>query len=630
VTNILTGGAASQVNAGSYPVTANFVPTDTTNYENLTGASAGTFVIEKVTPTLSVSNSPVTYNGSAQSATVAGSVPGSVTNILTGGAASQVNAGSYPVTANFVPTDTTNYENLTGASAGTFVIGKATPTIFVSNSPVTYTGSAQSATVSGSVPGNVTNILTGGAASQIFVGTYPVTADFVPNDTANYISITNTPAGNFTINKANPILSISNSPVTYNGLPRSATVSSSIPGEISNILVGGSASQTDAGTYEVTANFVPDDTANYNSVTGASAGTFIINKVVPILSVTNSPVEFDGLPHSATVSSVLAGTVSNVLIDGSASQIAVGSYSVTANFTPSDTVNYQTLTNAPAGTFVISPDATPPDTQLNQRPAGLSGPDVSFTFSSTDGTATFECQLDGNGFSACTSPKNYTELSSGSHTFEVRGKDPYNNIDATPAVYTWTVLVSSSSHSGSAIINSTALQNIAGSYAGNLANLGYFEQVGVEDNPSTYINFQTPEASYLGYRSFYLPADVQNNLISSALLQVNINSPNTTDQTWTWSIYDWNSQLWIKLGDTIGATSNEWNTLVFPLRSISQVISPSGEIRIQLRSSNMGHDLKVDYEALHLTYRPVTVKPRLPAPSTPSNRPGIALQRLFR
>ena len=77
-------------------------------------------------------NSPQTYSGSPQAATVtisASSVPGSVANIKTGGLASQTTAGTYAVTADFVPTDSTNYNSLTGLSAGNFVIDKATPTI---------------------------------------------------------------------------------------------------------------------------------------------------------------------------------------------------------------------------------------------------------------------------------------------------------------------------------------------------------------------------------------------------------------------------------------------------------------------------------------------------------------------
>ena len=42
------------------------------------------------------------------------SVPGAVANVLTGGAATQTNAGTYAVTADFVPTDTTNYNTLPG------------------------------------------------------------------------------------------------------------------------------------------------------------------------------------------------------------------------------------------------------------------------------------------------------------------------------------------------------------------------------------------------------------------------------------------------------------------------------------------------------------------------------------
>src|SRR5678815_5529950 len=81
------------------------------NYNSLPGLSAGNFVIQKATPTatLAVNNTPQTYTGSGQAATVgitASSVPGSVANILTGGAATQTSANTYAVTADFVPTDT--------------------------------------------------------------------------------------------------------------------------------------------------------------------------------------------------------------------------------------------------------------------------------------------------------------------------------------------------------------------------------------------------------------------------------------------------------------------------------------------------------------------------------------------
>src|SRR5687767_2044354 len=250
-----------------------------------------------------------TYDGAAKSATVsisAGSVPGSVQNIPTGGAATKTSAGTYAVTADFVPTDSTNYNSLPGLSAGYFTIDKATPTatLAVSNSPQTYDGGAKSATVSisaSSVPGSVQNILTGGTATKTNAGTYAVTADFVPTDSTNYNSLTGLSAGNFTIDKATPTatLAVSNSPQTYDGTGKSATVSisaSSVPGSVQNILTGGTATKTNAGTYAVTADFVPTDSTNYNSLPGLSAGNFTIDKATPTatLAVSNSPQTYDG------------------------------------------------------------------------------------------------------------------------------------------------------------------------------------------------------------------------------------------------------------------------------------------------------------------------------------------------
>jgi hypothetical protein len=83
-----------------------------------------TGTINQATPTLSVTNSPVLYNGSPQSATVVGSVAGSVSNILYNGSATGPTiAGSYAVTADFT-SGSLNYTNLLGASAGKFVIRK--------------------------------------------------------------------------------------------------------------------------------------------------------------------------------------------------------------------------------------------------------------------------------------------------------------------------------------------------------------------------------------------------------------------------------------------------------------------------------------------------------------------------
>ncbi|MFA6519488.1 MAG: hypothetical protein WCT41_01535 [Candidatus Paceibacterota bacterium] len=124
----LTLGGLGRIN-GTWGSTSS-----TATHQNNTYFAATTGMLSvtndtRATPTLSVTNSPVTYNGSGQAATVSGSVPGTASNILTGGVATQTNVGTYAVTANFTPTDTTSYKSLTGASAGNFVINTANQTI---------------------------------------------------------------------------------------------------------------------------------------------------------------------------------------------------------------------------------------------------------------------------------------------------------------------------------------------------------------------------------------------------------------------------------------------------------------------------------------------------------------------
>ena len=92
-------------------------------------------------------------------------------------------------------------------------------------------------------------------------------------------------------------------------------------------------------------------------------------------------------------------------------------------------------------TWVI--DTTPPDTTIDSKPSDpSSSSDADFGFGGSDGgtgVASFECRLDGGGFTACTNPQNHSSLSESSHTFQVRAIDAVGNVDPTPASFTWTV-----------------------------------------------------------------------------------------------------------------------------------------------------------------------------------------------
>jgi hypothetical protein len=89
---------------------------------------------------------------------------------------------------------------------------------------------------------------------------------------------------------------------------------------------------------------------------------------------------------------------------------------------------------------VTSGDSTPPETTISSGPSGaVSSSSASFTFSSGEVGSTFECSMDGDALSACTSPQQYPGLAEGPHTFRVRAIDAVGNIDATPASRAWTV-----------------------------------------------------------------------------------------------------------------------------------------------------------------------------------------------
>ena len=96
---MLGGGAATLVsggtgtNVGSYPATVDCAANG--NYAATAGLNAGSFVINPAPQTASITNSPVTFNGSPQTAVVACSGGGAAT-LVSGGTGT--NVGSYPAT----------------------------------------------------------------------------------------------------------------------------------------------------------------------------------------------------------------------------------------------------------------------------------------------------------------------------------------------------------------------------------------------------------------------------------------------------------------------------------------------------------------------------------------------------
>ncbi|MDX6439924.1 MAG: large repetitive protein, partial [Gaiellaceae bacterium] len=85
-------------------------------------------------------------------------------------------------------------------------------------------------------------------------------------------------------------------------------------------------------------------------------------------------------------------------------------------------------------------DTTAPNTMITGTPASpTNSTGATFSFSSSEGSSSFECRIVGGPWSACVTPQSYASLTEGTHTFEVRATDAATNTDATPASFSWTI-----------------------------------------------------------------------------------------------------------------------------------------------------------------------------------------------
>jgi hypothetical protein len=94
----------------------------------------------------------------------------------------------------------------------------------------------------------------------------------------------------------------------------------------------------------------------------------------------------------------------------------------------------------PATKYTWTIDTVPPQTTISSGPPAASRTaSATFAFTSSEPESTFACRLDGGGFVPCTSPKTYTGLGDGRHTFSVEAVDRAGNADPSAAGYSWQI-----------------------------------------------------------------------------------------------------------------------------------------------------------------------------------------------
>jgi phospholipase C len=281
---------------------------------------------------------PIVYGTTLSSTQLAAkaNVPGSFTYSPASGIL--LRAGVNTLTATFHPTDGSYFS---GQIQTKLTVAQATPVLsWATPTAITY-GTSLSDTqldATSSVPGAFTYSPLEGSA--LGAGTHTLTATFTPADATDYVS-GNQVQTTVTVNQANPTLSWSPpDPITYN-TPLSSTqldATSDVPGTFSyspdvNTVLG-------AGPQTLTATFTPADTVDY--VSGTQIQTSLtVNQATPTLSWSPpDPITFN-TPLSSTQLDATADVAGSFTYSpDSGAILGAGPQTLTATFTPTDSVDY--------------------------------------------------------------------------------------------------------------------------------------------------------------------------------------------------------------------------------------------------------------------------------------------------
>jgi len=246
---------------------------------------------------------------------------------------------------------------------------------------------------------------------------------------------------------------VTGGPATYNvavsGMTGDGTIIASIAAGIAQDAAGNtnivSISSDNSVSYDTVAPGVTINQAT-GQVDPTNAGPihFTVVFTEPITGFTSGDVTLTsalaGLTRTVTEIAPMNGTTFDVSVGGLSGGGTVTA-SIAAGAATDAALHGNTASSSTDNTVTF--DAAAPETTIDTHPAiSITTTSATFTFSATDagtGVAGFECSLDAAAFSTCTSPRNLTGLSGGSHTFQVRATDNIGNTDSTPASFIWTV-----------------------------------------------------------------------------------------------------------------------------------------------------------------------------------------------
>jgi hypothetical protein len=276
--------------------------------------------------------------------------------------------------ANFIPANVSTSLTLT-VTPGSVSFGTTTPVSLqatlkdASNNPIA--GASINFSVNGVTQSPASTTNASGVATFAFNASsltasttaYPVSASFSAAVIGGTSYLASSANSSLTITKATPAITWPNpADITY-GAALSATQLNATAGSNGNPVAGTFIYTPAAGTVlnagnnqALTADFVPSDATDFNSVPGTTAHINVL-QATPTVTVSGGPFTFDGNAHAATIAVTGVGGVSvsgssAVTYNGVATvPTNAGTYAVSVSFTSSDP-NYANATGS--GTLIIN------------------------------------------------------------------------------------------------------------------------------------------------------------------------------------------------------------------------------------------------------------------------------------
>ena len=230
----------------------------------------------------------------------------------------QLNAGTHTVSAsylgdgvNMLGSSSSNVTQLVTRAALTIQAGDQSKTygdtLDLGNSGFTATGLQYGETV------GLVTLTSAGSTATVGVGTYAITPNAASGGTFNAGNYAITyQTGTLTVNKAHLTVSADAVSKTYDGQAFTgftATISGFVNGETVGVLSGtasfsgAATTAVNAGSYAITVSQGTLTATNYD-FTAFKAGTLTITKATATVVVTPYNVTYDGLSHTATVTSI--------------------------------------------------------------------------------------------------------------------------------------------------------------------------------------------------------------------------------------------------------------------------------------------------------------------------------------